>query len=104
MFGALNCLNMTILVKIFGELQKKIEGSNVTTSIPLNKHLESDGIETIADILNIYGIKKEETSHLFVNGTYSGFNKKVKDGDRVGIFPKNMSLLYKWYFTKNEDE
>lgn len=104
MFGALNCLNMTILVKIFGELQKKIEGSIDTYSIPLSKHLESDGIETIDDILNFYGIKKEETSHLFVNGTYSGLNKKVKDGDRVGLFPKNMSLLYKWYFTRNEDE
>ncbi|MBY9012077.1 MAG: MoaD/ThiS family protein [Candidatus Lokiarchaeota archaeon] len=95
---------MTILVKIFGDLRKKIEGSNVTNSLPSNKHIESDGIQTIADILNKYAIEKEETSHLFVNGTYSGFNKKVKDGDRVGIFPKNMSLLYKWYFTKNEDD
>jgi len=95
---------MAILVKIFGNLRKKIEGSNVTNSLPISKHIESNGIETIADILNKLAIKKEETSHLFVNGTYSGFNKKVKDGDRVGLFPKNMSLLYKWYFTRNEDE
>lgn len=95
---------MTILVKIFGDLRKKIEGSNVINSLPLNKHIESDGIETITDILNKFGIEKEETGHLFVNGIYSGFNKKVKDGDRVGLFPKKMSLLYKWYFTKNEDE
>ncbi|MBY8987956.1 MAG: MoaD/ThiS family protein [Candidatus Lokiarchaeota archaeon] len=95
---------MTILVKVFGDLRKKIEGSNVTNSLPLNKHIESDGIETISDILNKFAIEKEETSHLFVNGMYSGFNKKVKDGDRVGLFPKNMSVLYKWYFTRNEDE
>ena len=95
---------MTILVKIFGDLRKKIEGSNVTNSLPLNIDIESDGIETIVDILNKFRIEKEKTSHLFVNGTYSGFNKKVKDGDRVGLFPKNMSLLYKWYFTKNEDD
>ena len=95
---------MSILVKIFGVLQKKIEGFNLTNSLPLNLHIESNGINTIADILNKYKIEKEETSHLFVNGTYSGFNKGVKDGDRVAIFPQNMSLLYKWYFTKNEDD
>ena len=95
---------MTILVKIFGNLRNKIEGSNVSGSLPLNIHIKSDGIKTISDILKKYAIEEEETSHLFVNGTYSGFNKKVKDGDRVGLFPKNMSLLYKWYFTRNEDE
>jgi len=95
---------MTILVKIFGDLRKKIEGFNVTNSLPLNLHVASDGINTIADILNKYAIDKEETGHLFVNGTYSGFKKKVKDGDRVGLFPNNMKLLYKWYFTKNEDD
>lgn len=94
---------MTILVKIFGDLRKKINGSNLTNSLPLKIYIESDGIETIEDILNKFAIEKEETSHLFVNGTYSGFNKKIKDGDRVGLFPKKMSLLYKWYFTKNED-
>ncbi len=95
---------MTILVKIFGNLRNKIEGSNISGALPLNMHIEGDGIETISDILKKYAIEEEETSHLFVNGTYSGFNKKVKDGDRVGLFPKNMSLLYKWYFTRNEDE
>jgi len=77
---------MTILVKIFGNLRKKIEGSNVTNSLPISKHIESNGIETIADILNKLAIKKEETSHLFVNGTYSGFNKKVKDPSQKKSF------------------
>ncbi len=95
---------MTILVKIFGGLRNKIKEANILSSLPLNLHIESDGVNTISDILKLYDIEKEETSHLFVNGTYSGFNKKVKDGDRVGIFPKKMSLLYKWYFTKNEDD
>jgi molybdopterin converting factor small subunit len=95
---------MTILVKIFGDLRKKIEGYTISDALPLNMQIESNGIDTIADILNRFAIEKEETYHLFVNGTYSGFNKKVKDGDRVGLFPKNMSLLYKWYFKRNEDE
>jgi len=95
---------MTILVKIFGDLRKKIEGYTISDALPLNLHVDNNGIDTIEDILNKHSIDKEETYHLFVNGTYSGFNKKVKDGDRVGIFPKNMSLLYKWYFERNEDE
>ncbi len=95
---------MTILVKIFGDLRKKIEGYNNSDALPLNLQIESDGINTITDILNKFAIEKEETYHLFVNGTYSGFNKKVKDGDRVALFPKNMSLLYKWYFKRNEDD
>ena len=95
---------MTILVKIFGDLRKKIEGYNISDALPLNLQIESNGIDTIADILNKLAIEIEETYHLFVNGTYSGFNKKVKDGDRVGLFPKNMSLLYKWYFERNEDD
>jgi len=93
---------MTILVKIFGDLRKKIEGYTISDALPLNLRIENNGIETIADILNKFAIEKEDTYHLFVNGTYSGFNKKVKDGDRVGLFPRNMSLLYKWYFERNE--
>ena len=83
---------------------KKIKGFNDTNSLPLNLHIESNGINIITDILDKYGIEKEETGHLFVNGVYSGFKKKVKDGDRVGLFPSNMKLLYKWYFTRHEDD
>ena len=75
---------MAILVKIFGDLRKKIKGFEATNSLPLNLHIESNGINNIADILDKYGIEKEDTGHIFVNGTYSGFTKKVKDGDRVG--------------------
>ena len=94
---------MTILVKIFGDLRYKIKGYEINNALPLNINIESQGIERISDILEKFEIEKEETYHLFVNGIYSGFNKKVKDGDRVGIFPLNMALLYKWYFNRRED-
>jgi len=68
---------MTILVKIFGDLRKKIEGYTISDALPLNLYIDNDGIDTIEDILNKYAIDKEE---------------------------KNMSLLYKWYFERNEDE
>jgi len=94
---------MTILVKIFGELRTKIENQIIKDNSPLNIYIEADKVNTILDILNIFSIEKEETSHIFVNGVYSGFDKSVKDGDRVGIFPRRMCLLYKWYFTRAND-
>jgi len=94
---------MTILMKIFGDLRKKIKGYELDGALPLNINIESQGINTISDILEKFEIEKDETYHLFVNGIYSGFNKTVKDGDRVAIFPINMALLYKWYFKRSED-
>jgi molybdopterin converting factor small subunit len=94
---------MTILVKFFGDLRKKVNPDKISGGLPLIIQLESNDIETISDILKKYSIQPEETHHLFVNGGYSGFNKKIRDGDRVAIFPKNMALLYKWYFTRDNE-
>jgi molybdopterin converting factor small subunit len=94
---------MPILVKIFGELRFKVKNQTITGNNPLNIYLNSEDVERISDILNFFLIKEEETSHIFVNGVYSGFKKKIKDGDRVGIFPRKMGLLYKWYFTRAND-
>ena len=83
---------MTILVKFFGNLRYKIKDAKLDGALPLTLHIDSDNIEYIKDILEKFSIDKNETSHLFVNGVYAGFNKKVKDGDRVGIFAKNQAL------------
>jgi len=95
---------MAILVKFFGDLAKKVSQKETRIESPFSLKIETQGIEYIADILKKYSIEKSETSHIFVNGIYAGFRKRVKDGDRVGIFPKNMGLLYKWYFTRVEDD
>lgn len=95
---------MTILVKIFGDLRNKIKDVEPDEALPLNLHVNSENIEYISDILKKFLIKENETSHIFVNGVYAGFNKKVRDGDRVGLFAKNQALLYKWYFKREEDD
>jgi molybdopterin converting factor small subunit len=95
---------MTIQLKIFGDLRKKVQQNVEPHGVPITLSLDASEIENIADILEKFSIEKKETSHIFVNGIYAGFTKKVKEGDRVGIFPKNMGLLYKWYFTRIEDE
>jgi molybdopterin converting factor small subunit len=93
-----------IKVLFFGELVKKIEGDQSISIGPLIVEYNSENLNSITDILNESNIKPEEISHIFVNGIYSGLNKKVTDGDRVGIFPKRMCLLYKWYFTKVDND
>ncbi|MFW9987344.1 MAG: MoaD/ThiS family protein [Candidatus Odinarchaeota archaeon] len=48
----------------------------------------------VLDILNKLGISKKEISHIFVNNLYSSPKKEIKDGDRIGIFPKRMGLIF----------
>lgn len=95
---------MTIHVKFFGNLVNKVSELGSKISSPLNIYINSNGVEFVSDILKKFSINVSETSHIFVNGIYAGFRKRVKDGDRVGIFPNNMGLLYKWYFTRHEDD
>jgi molybdopterin converting factor small subunit len=94
---------MPIRIKFFGDLRKKVR-PEITGSMPLKFNIEEDDIDRVSDILDKYNIQEEEIIHIFVNGRYSGLRKKVKNGDIVAIFPINMSVLYKWYFNKEEDE
>ena len=84
-------------------MKEKIEEEGTNAGIPIKVTLETSDTMRVSDILEHFQIPKEETSHIFVNGVYSGFRKKVQDGDLVSLFPKNMALLYKWYFKKEED-
>ncbi|MFX1489886.1 MAG: MoaD/ThiS family protein [Promethearchaeota archaeon] len=94
---------MTILIKLFGDLRKKVD-PNIIGSMPLKFNIESTVVNRVSDIFRKYNIKDNEVIHIFVNGRYSGVTKKVKDGDIVAIFPRNMAVLYKWYFTREEDD
>lgn len=94
---------MPILIKFFGDLRKKVQ-PNIKGSLPLKFNIDADSFERVSDILEKYSIKENEIIHIFVNGRYSGLSKKVKNGDIVAIFPINMSVLYKWYFKREEDD
>ena len=94
---------MPILVKLFGDLRRKAQ-PDITGSLPLKLNINDDSLVRISDILQKYNIEENEVIHIFVNGRYSGVTKKVKSGDIVAIFPRNMAVLYKWYFTREEDE
>ena len=85
---------MVIKVKLYGDLRKKEPQQNSFEGAPSSFNIEDDGIETVFDILKKFSIEETEVSHIFVNHKYSGPGKEVKDGDRVGLFPRNMALIF----------
>lgn len=95
---------MPIQVKLFGELREKVKNQAATGGAPITMIIEIEEIQTVSDVLKKLVIDESETSHIFVDGIYSGFGKKVNDENRVAIFPKRMGLLYKWYFNKVEND
>lgn len=85
---------MTIKVKLYGDLREKLTQINNENGLPSTLNIEIDGITTVLDILNKFGITQEEISHIFVNSKFSGTKKDIKSGDRIGIFPKRMGLIF----------
>jgi hypothetical protein len=85
-------------VWLYGKLRRFASRSGPAdesvVQVPVN-----DG-DTLVSMMERMGIARGETSNIFVNGELSALTRKVCAGDRVGIFPDDMALLYKWYFPK----
>ena len=59
--------------------------------------------ENIGDIVDRVGIPREELGrNIFLNGNLSALNRAVHDGDRLALFPPDMTLLYRQYFSVHE--
>ncbi len=92
-----------ITVHLYGKLRRFAEESDPTSDSTVS--VPAVPGETIEGILKRIGIPEEELgSNIFLNGEYSGLTREVKPGDRLGVFPDDMQLLYKWYFTKREGD
>lgn len=88
-----------IEVRLYGKLRRFTDNldpaKDSITRVPVK-----DG-DTIEQIVRRIGIPFEELgNNIFLNGEYSALSRKVNDGDRLGVFPDNMQLLYKWHFPK----
>jgi len=94
---------MSIKVKLFGDLKKKVSQKTDNIGAPTILNIENTRIQRVEDIVEKLSIKQSEVSHIFVNHKYSGFRKSLKEGDTVALFPTNMSLLYKWYYPVDND-
>ena len=93
---------MVLKVRLYGGLKDKADSfDRESQSIGLLE-IESDGIDEVRDILDRLKIDHDEVSHIFVNREYSALKRMIEDGDRVAFFPKDMALLYKWYFSEKK--
>lgn len=85
---------MPIKVKLYGDLRKKISQVRSPNGVPSTLNVEIDDIKIVLDVLSKLHINQKEISHIFVNNIYSRLEQEVKNGDRIGIFPKKMGLLF----------
>ncbi len=96
---------MAIKVILYGDLKRYVESTEkIESSIGIYEIYENDlkALETISDVLKYLSVDLDEVSHIFLNREYSHHERKIKDGDRLALFPKDMALLYKWYFQKKK--
>jgi molybdopterin converting factor small subunit len=85
---------MDITIKLYGDLREKISPLTNKFGLPTTLNIEVNDIKRVSDILNKYNITTEEISHIFVNSKYSNTEKEIKNGDRIGLFPKRMGLIF----------
>jgi len=91
-----------IEIHLYGKLRRYSDQKTpVQESVIRIDVIEEDTIQTI---INRLGIQSSEMSScIFLNGEYSGLTRRVKNGDRLGLFPDNMLLLYRQHFEKVEE-
>ncbi len=86
-----------IEVRLYGKLHRFADGQETTSqSIALASWQPGDTVEQIVERLCIP--KADLGSNVFLNGRYADLESPVQDGDRLGLFPDDMQLLYKWCF------
>jgi molybdopterin converting factor small subunit len=90
-----------IEVHLYGKLRRFADKHDPTSDSVLHAPVQEG--ETIEDVVKRIGILREELGrNIFLNGTLSALSREVKDGDRLGLFPWDMSLLYRQYFAVHE--
>ena len=88
-----------IEVHLYGKLRRFTDNQDPTRDSIIYTPVEEGN--TIENVVRHIGIPLEALgSNIFLNGEYSALERTVKDGDRLGLFPNDMQLLYKWYFSK----
>jgi len=90
-----------IEVHLYGKLRRFTDNQDPAKDSIVNVPVKQG--DTIEDIIRCIGMPLEEIgNNIFLNGEYSALERQVNDRDRLGIFPDNMQLLYKWYFNKQK--
>ena len=85
---------MPLKVRLYGDLKEKAKKQSTDVGAPITLNIEDKGIETVFDVLTKLVIEETDISHIFVNGKYSETGRRVRDGDRIGLFPRKMALMF----------
>lgn len=93
--------SVTVEVRIYGALQQRFGRRSAFE--PVRTHATVGSAGTIRDVLASLGLDPGEVSHLFLNGQYSAASRRVRPGDQLAIFGRDMALLYRQYFPKVAD-
>jgi hypothetical protein len=93
---------VTVEVHLYGKLRKYTQ--NLDPRKKSVETIELQGGSTIGDSLEELGIPLDEVgSNIFLNGEYSSLDRAIQEDSRLGVFPKDMNLLYKWHFRKKNE-
>lgn len=88
-------------VYLYGKFRDKVPGSTVTGECLLQLPVQPG--DTIMQVMEQLNITPDDVAHIFLNYQYSVPTRKIKPGDRLAIFPIEMSVLYRQYFVKHEE-
>ncbi len=75
-------------------MRENVKDVDLEKRLPVTLKIEESNVHIVNDIVDKFAIREDELSHIFVNGKYCGIGKEVREGDRVGLFPKNMALMF----------
>jgi hypothetical protein len=82
-----------IEVHLYGQLRRAAAQSGVHRPSVTWVGMEEG---TVARVLEVLGLDRAEVGNVFINGryTYAALDLTVRSGDRLGIFPTTMRMLY----------
>jgi molybdopterin converting factor small subunit len=90
-----------IEVHLYGKLRRFTGNQDASSASIARVGWESK--DTVGSIVDRLGIPHDELgSNKFLNGRYATLESPVQDSDRLGLFPDDMQLLYKWYFAPQD--
>jgi len=86
-----------IEVHLYGKLRRFADEQDPRAASVVT--IEAASTDSILDIAERIGIPASELgANLFLDGRYASPDASVGEATRLGLFPDDMQLLYKWYF------
>ena len=90
---------MKLRIHLYGRLRRFTD--NPAPGKPSVITIDVHSGTTIRGALEEAGVPTDDVgTNIFLNGRYSSLDRAVNEGGRLGVFPDDMNLLYKWHFTR----